>query len=165
MSDDNDPSTQENYHGYTFDDEHQLCESSIYQQEEVTLSKNTKTLEDDKASCNNVRKPDATKKNKTKKNKKNKKKQHQHSLEHLSQRITELMKTLDQRGIAVPLPDSTSHKTWSNRNYGGDKKRQRKQAEREFLLARIQQLEMCCPPPQKHHHHHDDDNSGTHDEL
>lgn len=32
-------------------------------------------------------------------------------------------------------------KVWSNRNYGADKKRQRKQSERVMLEARIQQLE------------------------
>ena len=34
-------------------------------------------------------------------------------------------------------------KVWSNRNYGQDKKRQRKNAARAFLEARIRQLESC----------------------
>lgn len=47
----------------------------------------------------------------------------------------------------IPLPESTKNdkdgkgKVWSNRNYGADKKRQRKHSEKQMLEARIVQLE------------------------
>ena len=81
----------------------------------------------------------------------------QHSLEHLRQRISHLMSIFERHGWFVPLPDTPSSsrsngvdnklgnkkgKTWSNRNYGADKKRQRKQREMQMLEERIVQLEL-----------------------
>ncbi|KAL3938867.1 MAG: hypothetical protein SGBAC_006306 [Bacillariaceae sp.] len=67
------------------------------------------------------------------------------SIDDLKRNVSELMQMFDEHGIFVPLPDSTNgqQKNWSNRNYGADKKRQRKNAERELLEARIIQLEQC----------------------
>mmetsp|Transcript_7393 Transcript_7393/g.16763 ORF Transcript_7393/g.16763 Transcript_7393/m.16763 type:complete len:174 (-) Transcript_7393:31-552(-) len=90
-------------------------------------------------------------------NKKSKSKS-QHSLEHLRQRVTHLMSIFEEQGWFIPLPglstssassnnndaknkSSKKGKVWSNRNYGADKKRQRKQSEREMLDARVVQLE------------------------
>jgi hypothetical protein len=89
-----------------------------------------------------------------------KSKQHQHSLEHLQQRVSDLMTIFQEHDWFVPLPNSNSNsnsssattseqknggkgKVKSNRNYGADKKRQRKQAQRQLLERRIQQLETC----------------------
>lgn len=77
--------------------------------------------------------------------KKRHKKSKQNSLDHLRQRVTELMRIFEDRGIFLPPPESLSEKgkVWSNRNYGADKKRQRKNAERQLLINRIEQLELC----------------------
>ena len=75
----------------------------------------------------------------------NKRKQKKKSLDDLQQRVSQLYDIFEHHGLFVPLPDSTDsqRKTWSNRNYGADKKRQRKNAQRDLLQARIQQLEHC----------------------
>ena len=67
----------------------------------------------------------------------------QHSLDHLSTRVSELLSIFESKGWYIPLPDSDEKKgkQWSNRNYGADKKRQRKANERQMIEARIQQLE------------------------
>ena len=81
----------------------------------------------------------------------------QHSLEHLRQRVSHLMSLFEKNGWFIPLPDydysQNNHdqqqqsknnkkgKVWSNRNYGADKKRQRKHSEKEMPEARIAQLE------------------------
>lgn len=70
------------------------------------------------------------------------------------------MRIFEEQGWFVPMPDSNNSrsisdqqqinntkksgagKVWSNRNYGADKKRQRKQSERVMLESRILQLEM-----------------------
>lgn len=81
----------------------------------------------------------------------------QHSLEHLRQRVSHLMSIFENQGWFIPLPESTTSisnqnksnknssekkgKVWSNRNYGADKKRQRKQSEKQTVEARIAQLE------------------------
>jgi len=72
-----------------------------------------------------------------------KKKKKQHSLEHLHKRVSDLMAELEQQDLFIPLPDEPKEKgkVWSNRNYGQDKKKQRKAAERHFLEQRIAQLE------------------------
>jgi len=90
-----------------------------------------------------------------------KSKQHPNSREHLRQRVSHLMSLFEEHGWFIPLPDpssSSSHttsiegksdnsskqgrgKVWSNRNYGADIKRQRKQSERQILEGRIAQLE------------------------
>jgi len=75
------------------------------------------------------------------KNRKNTKSQH--TLDHMRQRVSELMHVFDEKGWFLPLPETTTNdkKVWSNRNYGADKKRQRKNQERLLLEARIIQLE------------------------
>lgn len=65
----------------------------------------------------------------------------QHSLDHMRQRVSELYSVFETNGWFVPLPDPTSNKVWSNRNYGADKKRQRKHQERHLLESRVAQLE------------------------
>jgi hypothetical protein len=80
----------------------------------------------------------------------------QHSLDSLRQRVSHLMRIFEEQGWFVPMPDSNGKsnqqqinntkksgagKVWSNRNYGADKKRQRKQSERVMLETRILQLE------------------------
>jgi hypothetical protein len=97
----------------------------------------------------------------TKRSKKKKKvSKSQHSLDSLRQRVSHLMRIFEEQGWFVPMPDSNNSrsisdqqqinntkksgagKVWSNRNYGADKKRQRKQSERVMLESRILQLEM-----------------------
>ena len=75
------------------------------------------------------------------KNRKNTKSQH--TLDHMRQKVSELMHVFDENGWFLPLPETTTNdkKVWSNRNYGADKKRQRKNQERLLLEARIIQLE------------------------
>jgi len=90
-----------------------------------------------------------------------KSKQHPNTMEHLRQRVTNFMSIFEEHGWFIPLPESVSSsshttsiegkhdnnkkggrgKVWSNRNYGADKKRQRKQSERQILEGRIAQLE------------------------
>ena len=81
----------------------------------------------------------------------------QHSLEYMRQRVSHLMSVFEENDWFIPLPESSTTtsgqsngknnnskktgKVWSNRNYGADKKRQRKQSERQLLDARIAQLE------------------------
>ena len=77
----------------------------------------------------------------------------QHSLEHLRQRVSHLMSIFEENGWFIPLPEASSStssskgnkkkkgKVWSNRNYGADRKRQRKQTERQSIEGRILQLE------------------------
>ncbi|CAJ1964610.1 unnamed protein product [Cylindrotheca closterium] len=68
------------------------------------------------------------------------------SMDDLKRKVSELMQIFEEHGIFVPPPESTNgqkNKVWSNRNYGADKKRQRKNAERELIEARIVQLESC----------------------
>lgn len=74
-----------------------------------------------------------------------KKKKKQHSLDHLKEHVSNLMTTFEEHGFFIPLPESMSEKgkVWSSRIYGADKKRQRKNAERQFLEDRIDQLELC----------------------
>lgn len=78
------------------------------------------------------------------KSKKGKKGHHPHTLDHLAQHVADLTSEIERRGLFLPLPDEedgNGGKVWSNRNYGGDKKRQRKAAERTFLEGRISQLD------------------------
>eukprot|EP00592_Proboscia_alata_P013782 CAMPEP_0194387494 /NCGR_PEP_ID=MMETSP0174-20130528/92719_1 /TAXON_ID=216777 /ORGANISM="Proboscia alata, Strain PI-D3" /LENGTH=121 /DNA_ID=CAMNT_0039177745 /DNA_START=70 /DNA_END=432 /DNA_ORIENTATION=+ len=72
-----------------------------------------------------------------------KRRQKQHSLDHLRHRVREILELFETKGIFVPLPENETEKgkVWSNRNYGQDKKRQRKKSERLFLERRIIQLE------------------------
>mmetsp|Transcript_12234 Transcript_12234/g.16000 ORF Transcript_12234/g.16000 Transcript_12234/m.16000 type:complete len:212 (-) Transcript_12234:48-683(-) len=73
--------------------------------------------------------------------KKKKKSKSQHSLDHLKQQVSNLMGFFEEHGWFIPMPDdSTSGKVWSNRMYGADKKKQRKQNERQMLECRIIQL-------------------------
>ena len=58
------------------------------------------------------------------------------------------MEVYEDKGLFIPLPETSTDrddnkkgKTYSNRNYGADKKRQRKQTERVMLENRIMQLE------------------------
>lgn len=59
------------------------------------------------------------------------------------------MSIFETNGWFIPVLESMPHnhetdkkgKVWSNRNYGADKKRQRKNCERQMLEARIEQLE------------------------
>eukprot|EP00808_Paulinella_micropora_P010494 g54337.t1 len=64
-----------------------------------------------------------------------------HSLQHLKQRVSALLTLYEQNGLYIPTPDMPKGKVWSNRNYGADKKSQRKNAERSMLEPRIAQLE------------------------
>jgi hypothetical protein len=104
--------------------------------------------------CQNNRKSKG--KGKSKKSKQQQQQsQHQHSLDHLQHRVSELMSIFQEHDWFIPLPNSTSTtiseksgggnkgKVKSNRNYGADKKRQRKHAQRQLLEMRIQQLESC----------------------
>ena len=82
----------------------------------------------------------------TTKSGKRRKRKKKASIDDLKRRVSELMKIFEDHGIFVPPPESTNgqkNKVWSNRNYGADKKRQRKNAERELIEARILQLESC----------------------
>ena len=87
---------------------------------------------------------EGTSKKKAKKSKRRKKPK-QNSLDHLRERVTELMTIFEEHGIFIPPPESLSEKgkVWSSRIYGADKKRQRKNAERQLLEDRILQLEHC----------------------
>mmetsp|Transcript_11502 Transcript_11502/g.16872 ORF Transcript_11502/g.16872 Transcript_11502/m.16872 type:complete len:128 (+) Transcript_11502:37-420(+) len=92
-------------------------------------------FQSDQASSCSTRKKSARKKNR---------KKQQHSLDHLRQRVSELMGVFEARGYYIPQPDNCGNKegkVWSSRIYGADKKRQRKNAEREMLKDRIEQLE------------------------
>ena len=86
--------------------------------------------------------------------KRERKSKSQHSLDYLRQRVSFLMSIFEEKGWFIPLPEppaasesnskddgSKKGKVWSNRNYGADKKRQRKQDEKQMLDARISQLE------------------------
>lgn len=75
--------------------------------------------------------------------KKKRKKGKQNSLDHLRERVTELMTIFEDKGLFIPLPPSLSEKgkVWSSRIYGADKKRSRKNAERHLLEDRFEQLE------------------------
>jgi hypothetical protein len=67
-----------------------------------------------------------------------------HSLDRMKQRVSALMALFQAYGVFLPAPDtsmSTKGKVWSSRNYGQDRKRQRKRTERDFVRARIAQLE------------------------
>ena len=97
----------------------------------------------------------------SKRSKKKKVSKSQHSLDTMRQRVSHLMSLFEENGWFIPMPDSNSTqntttssdqnqmkhtkknggKVWSNRNYGADKKRQRKQSERIMLETRIWQLE------------------------
>ena len=78
-----------------------------------------------------------------------KKKRSQHTLDYKKQHISKLMSIFETNGWFIPVLESMPHnhktdkkgKVWSNRNYGADKKRQRKICERQMLEARIEQLE------------------------
>ncbi|CAB9503887.1 expressed unknown protein [Seminavis robusta] len=86
-------------------------------------------------------------------NQKSKKKHRPNSLDDLHEKLGQLTARLEKQGVFIPPSlddaddDGRSGKVWSNRNYGADKKRQRKEAERFFLKRRIEQLEKLC---QKH---------------
>ena len=75
------------------------------------------------------------------------KRKSQHSLDYLKQHISKQMSIFESNGWFIPLPESMKNdkdgkgKVWSNRNYGADKKRQRKQNEKQMLETRIVQLE------------------------
>ena len=97
----------------------------------------------------------------SKRSKKKKVSKSQHSLDTMRQRVSHLMGIFEGNGWFIPMPDSKNTqnttsssdqhqmkkskknggKVWSNRNYGADKKRQRKQSERVMLETRIRQLE------------------------
>lgn len=89
--------------------------------------------------------------------KKKKKSKSQHSLDHLKQQVSNLMGIFEEYGWFIPMPDddSTSGKVWSNRMYGADKKKQRKQNERQMLECRIVQLETVLRDDHDHDHDHD----------
>lgn len=76
--------------------------------------------------------------------KKNKSKKNSNNNVLLKERVSELMRFFEDRGLFIPSPESLSEKgkVWSNRNYGADKKRQRKNVERALLEDRIEQLEL-----------------------
>jgi hypothetical protein len=105
--------------------------------------------------CQNNRKSKGKGKSKKSKQQQQQQSQHQHSLDHLQHRVSELMSIFQEHDWFIPLPNSTSTtiseksgggnkgKVKSNRNYGADKKRQRKHAQRQLLEMRIQQLESC----------------------
>jgi len=67
------------------------------------------------------------------------------ALNHLKQRVSELMAMFEAHGLWIPPPESLSEKgkVWSSRVYGADKKQQRKNAERMLVQDRIAQLESC----------------------
>ena len=100
----------------------------------------------------------------------------QQRLDHLRQRVSELMTVFGERGWFIPLPESSSSssskfqadqqqqlqlqekntkkkkvggRVWSNRMYSKDKKRQRKATEKVALLQRIEQLEECLQERQQ----------------
>ena len=63
-------------------------------------------------------------------------------VDRLKQYVSALMALYDQHSLCIPLPDMIDGKVWSSRNYGQDKKRQRKKRELDFLREmRIPQLE------------------------
>ena len=142
----------------------------------------------DVSSYNNKKNPREKHRKQQKKNRKKKNNQkQQHSLDHLRERVSELMSIYEEKGLFIPLPESSSSttsssttsdcsddhddggssihsmtttttttttktkkmnkknegkgKVWSSRNYGADKKRQRKNVERQLLESRIKQLE------------------------
>ena len=99
-------------------------------------------------------------KRRSKKNKKKKSKS-QHSLDHLKQQVSTLMRIFEEYGWFIPMPDNDStsagNKVWSNRMYGADKKKQRKQNERQMLECRIVQLETVLRDDHDHDHDHDHD--------
>ena len=91
--------------------------------------------------------------------KKKKKSKSQHSLDHLKQQVSNLMGIFEVYGWFIPMPDNDStsagNKVWSNRMYGSDKKKQRKQNERQMLECRIVQLETVLRDDHDHDHDHD----------
>ena len=68
-----------------------------------------------------------------------------HGINHLKQRVSELMKIFEDNDLFIPPPVSMSEKgkVWSSRIYGADKKNSRKNAERLLVEERISQLENC----------------------
>jgi hypothetical protein len=67
------------------------------------------------------------------------------SLDHLKQRVSELMDIFEEHDLWIPPPNALSEKgkVWSSRIYGSDKKKQRKNTERMLVEDRIAQLETC----------------------
>ncbi len=65
------------------------------------------------------------------------------NIEGMRKRVSELIHVLEQRGIAIPVPDFETGKPFKTRTAGaaGDKKREKKNNERLFLQRRIEQLE------------------------
>uniref|UniRef100_A0A7R9WEG9 Uncharacterized protein n=1 Tax=Pseudictyota dubia TaxID=2749911 RepID=A0A7R9WEG9_9STRA len=99
--------------------------------------------EGDESIVDEPKPPSSSSSNRSARKKHKKSKTKQHSLDHLRRRVSDLMALYEERGLFVPLPESLSErgKVWSSRNYGADKKRQRKNAERQLLQDRIEQLE------------------------
>ena len=123
-------------HSYESDsshDDNELIKSKSIQ-DDCTLTSNTTTTS--RAKTRRRLKP-------------NRNKKAQHTLTHLRQHISHLISIYETNGWFIPLQESEMSgkckdgkgKVWSNRNYGADKKRQRKQNERCLLEGRIEQLE------------------------
>ncbi len=62
------------------------------------------------------------------------------SLQQLKFRVTELLLLYERYGLFIPPSEFAKGKVWSSRNYAKDKKRQKKIAERDFVVRRIAQL-------------------------
>lgn len=111
----------------------------------------TSRIESDALSAISAQTTSSTRSQQRKQRRKSRKGKSQHSLEYLRERISELMSIYEENGWFIPLPETFADqnddsnkkkgKSWSNRNYGADKKRQRKQTERSMLENRIEQLE------------------------
>ena len=103
-------------------------------------------VDDDDTASNSRRKDNRKKRHSHHKKARNKQqKNNSHSLDHLKQRISDLVNTFEEQGLFIPPAGSMSEKgkVWSSRIYGADKKRQRKNTERLLLEDRIEQLEYC----------------------
>ena len=93
---------------------------------------------------NNNCRGNKTKKNSQHKNNSTKGPYRPNSLDSLRERVSDLMSIFEQQGWYIPIPESSNNgKVWSSRIYGADRKRQRKNAERQVIVNRIQQLEHC----------------------
>ncbi len=126
-------------------------DSTNYSRNVVTAKTATTAAEEETSSIKHTRR----------RRKKKQSNKSQHSLDHLRQRVSHLMSIFEEKGWFIPMPDlsnkssisddhddnqqntkkSSSGKVWSNRNYGADKKRQRKASDRFILESRIRQLE------------------------
>lgn len=64
-------------------------------------------------------------------------------LEGQKKRLAMLLERLEREGIAIPLVEGTTQKSWRSRGAGAaqDKKRERKASEAQMVAQRIEQLE------------------------